>query len=61
MNEAALLRLLYTACETSGLNNTWDWLQNSWTFLTIPQTGRFVQHNAIDLVNRTIANWLSCY
>src|SRR5215472_16615395 len=37
-----------------GLNNTWDWLENSWNLLTIPQAGHFVQHDAADLVNRTI-------
>ena len=44
-----------------GLNNTWEWLDNSWTLLTIPQAGHFVQHDATDLVNRTIVNWLTCY
>jgi NAD(P)-dependent dehydrogenase (short-subunit alcohol dehydrogenase family) len=38
-----------------------DWLENSWTLLTIPQAGHFVQHDAADLVNRTIVNWLTCY
>jgi pimeloyl-ACP methyl ester carboxylesterase len=44
-----------------GLNNTWDLLENNWTLLTIPQAGHFVQHDAADLVNRTIVNWLTCY
>jgi pimeloyl-ACP methyl ester carboxylesterase len=45
-----------------GLNNTWEWLDNSWTLLTIPRAGHFVQHDAADLVNRTIVNWLTtCY
>ena len=43
-----------------GLNNTWEWLENSWTLLTIPEAGHFVQHDAADLVTRTIANWLTC-
>ena len=42
-----------------GLNSTWDWLDNSWTLLTIPQAGHFVQHDAADLVSRTIENWLT--
>ena len=41
-----------------GLNSTWEWLENSWTLLTIPQAGHFVQHDAADLVSRTIENWL---
>ena len=45
-----------------GLNNTWEWLDNIWTLLTIPRAGHFVQHDATDLVNRTIVNWLTtCY
>lgn len=42
-----------------GLNSTWDWLDNSWTLLTIPQAAHFVQHDAADLVSRTIENWLT--
>ncbi|HEY7572481.1 MAG TPA: alpha/beta hydrolase [Nitrososphaeraceae archaeon] len=45
----------------SGLNNTWDWLENNWTLLTIPHAGHFVQHDAADLVNRTIVRWLTSY
>jgi epoxide hydrolase 4 len=42
-----------------GLNNTWEWLENDWTLLTIPHAGHFVQHDAADLVTRTIVNWLA--
>jgi len=42
-----------------GLNNTWEWLENDWTLLTIPQAGHFVQHDATDLVTRTMVNWLA--
>ena len=41
-----------------GLNNTWEWLENEWTLVTIPSAGHFVQQDAADLVNRTIVNWL---
>ena len=44
-----------------GLNNSWEWLENNWTLLTIPQVGHFVHHDAQDIVNRTILNWLACY
>jgi hypothetical protein len=45
-----------------GLNNTWEWLDNSWTLLTIPRAGQNDQPDATDLVNRTIVNWLTtCY
>jgi pimeloyl-ACP methyl ester carboxylesterase len=43
----------------AGLNNTWEWLENDWTLLTIPQAGHFVQHDATDLVTRTMVNWLA--
>jgi pimeloyl-ACP methyl ester carboxylesterase len=42
-----------------GLNSTWEWLENSWTLLTIPHAGHFVQHDAADLVSRTIEKRLT--
>ncbi|HLV97666.1 MAG TPA: alpha/beta hydrolase [Ktedonobacterales bacterium] len=42
-----------------GLNNTWDWLANEWTLLTIPDAGHFVQHDASALVTQTMWNWLT--
>lgn len=44
---------------SGGLNTTWEWLANDWTLLTIPQAGHFVQHDAANLVTRTIVNWLA--
>jgi pimeloyl-ACP methyl ester carboxylesterase len=41
------------------LNNTWEWLENDWTLLTLHQAGHFVQHDAADLVTRNILNWLA--
>jgi epoxide hydrolase 4 len=41
------------------LNNTWEWLENDWTLLTVHQAGHFVQHDAADLVTRNILNWLA--
>ena len=41
------------------LNTTWQWLERDWTLLTIPHAGHFVQHDATDLVNRTILSWLA--
>lgn len=43
----------------AALNNTWEWLENTWTLLTIPDAEHFVQHDAADLVTRTILNWLA--
>jgi pimeloyl-ACP methyl ester carboxylesterase len=48
-----------TSLLSGGLNNTWVWLANDWTLLTIPQAGHFVQHDAANLVTRTIVNWLA--
>ena len=41
------------------LNNTWEWLEKDWTLLTVPHAGHFVQHDAADLVTRTIVSWLA--
>src|SRR5215813_5527077 len=41
------------------LNNTWEWLENDWTLLTVHQAGHFVQHDAADLVTHNILNWLA--
>lgn len=42
-----------------GLNNTWEWLEQGLTLVTIPEAGHFVQHEAADLVTRTIQQWLA--
>jgi epoxide hydrolase 4 len=41
------------------LNGTWEWLENDWTLVTIPHAGHFVQHDAAELVTKTIVNWLA--
>jgi pimeloyl-ACP methyl ester carboxylesterase len=42
-----------------GLNNTWEWLAQDYTLVTIPHAGHFVQQDAADLVTRTMVNWLA--
>ncbi len=42
-----------------GLNDTWKWLENDWTLLTIPGAGHAVQRDAADLVTRTMLSWLN--
>jgi pimeloyl-ACP methyl ester carboxylesterase len=42
----------------AALNNTWEWLESDWTLLTVPNAGHFVQHDAAELVTRTIVSWL---
>jgi pimeloyl-ACP methyl ester carboxylesterase len=43
----------------AGLNNTWEWLEKGLTLVTIPEAGHFVQHDAADLVTRTMQQWLA--
>jgi pimeloyl-ACP methyl ester carboxylesterase len=43
----------------AGLNGTWEWLEKGLTLVTIPEAGHFVQHDAADLVTRTIQQWLA--
>jgi pimeloyl-ACP methyl ester carboxylesterase len=42
-----------------GLNGTWGWVEHSYTLVTIPHAGHFVQQDASDLVTRTMLNWLA--
>ena len=48
-----------TALLSDGLNNTWDWLEQDLTLITIPGAGHFVQHDAADMVSRNIRMWLN--
>jgi len=43
----------------SGLNDTWEWIDSDLTIVTIPNAGHFVQHDASDLVTRTMIAWLN--
>jgi epoxide hydrolase 4 len=40
------------------LNNTWEWLEQDLTLVTIPGVGHFVQQDAPDLVTRSMVMWL---
>lgn len=40
------------------LNNTWEWVENDLTLVTIPNAGHFVHHDNPDLVIRCIKMWL---
>jgi pimeloyl-ACP methyl ester carboxylesterase len=48
-----------TALMPGGLNNTWKWLEKDLTLVTVPGAGHFVQHDASDLVTRSIKMWLN--
>ncbi len=41
------------------LNDTWKWIDNDLTLVTIPGANHFVQQDAAELVTKTIAGWLS--
>ena len=43
----------------SGLNNTWEWLEQDLTLVTIPGAGHFVQQDAPELVTRSMLSWLN--
>jgi epoxide hydrolase 4 len=41
------------------LNDTWKWLDNDLTLVTIPQAGHFVQQDAAKLVTKSMVSWLN--
>jgi pimeloyl-ACP methyl ester carboxylesterase len=47
-----------TALNAAGHNGTWDHVTKDTTLLMIPNAGHFVQHDAQDLVDRTVKDWL---
>jgi pimeloyl-ACP methyl ester carboxylesterase len=47
-----------TALLSGALNNTWDWMGQDLTLVTIPGAGHFVQQDAADLVSRSMRAWL---
>jgi pimeloyl-ACP methyl ester carboxylesterase len=42
-----------------GLNDTWQLVEQSYTLVTEPNAGHFIQHDAPELVSRTLLNWLA--
>ena len=44
---------------SSGLNDTWKWVQKDLTIVTVPDAEHFVQHDKPELVTRTITRWLA--
>lgn len=42
----------------AGWNGTWKFLAKSMTLVTVPGANHFVQHDASELVTKTIKNWL---
>ena len=47
-----------TAVDKDGLKNTWDWITEDYTLVTVPESGHFVQWEASDIVSETMKWWL---
>jgi len=50
LNDRALL--------PAALNDTWKWVEQDLTLVTVPGAGHFVQQDAAELVSRTMRMWL---
>ena len=48
-----------TALLPGALNDTWKWIDNELTLVTIPGASHFVQQDAADRVTRIMADWLA--
>lgn len=48
-----------TALLPGALNDTWQWLDNDLTLVTIPKVDHFVQHGAASKVTHRISTWLN--
>jgi pimeloyl-ACP methyl ester carboxylesterase len=47
-----------TALHAAGHAGTWNYIDADSTIVMIPQAAHFLQHDAPDLVNRTVRDWL---
>jgi pimeloyl-ACP methyl ester carboxylesterase len=47
-----------TALLSGALNNTWDWMGEDLTLVTIPGSSHFVQQDASELVSKSMRMWL---
>lgn len=48
-----------TALLSGALNNTWDWMGQDLTLVTIPGASHFVQQDASELVSKSMKMWLN--
>ena len=42
----------------AALNDTWKWLENDLTLITVPGAGHFVHRDQPELVTRKMRTWL---
>lgn len=47
-----------TALLPGALNDTWQWVEQDLTLVTLPRAGHFVQQDAAEKVTRVISTWL---
>jgi len=50
LNDSALL--------PGALKNTWEWVDSTFTLITVPGAGHWVQSDASELVTSNIRKWL---
>jgi pimeloyl-ACP methyl ester carboxylesterase len=48
-----------TALGQAALNGNWQYVEQDFTLVTVPEAGHWVQQDAPDLVTRSIRSWLS--
>lgn len=46
------------AVDKDGLRDTWNWIDEDYTLVTIPSSGHWVQRDAAELVSNTMRWWL---
>lgn len=47
-----------TALHHHALNNTWEWVGQDLTIVTLPEAGHWVHHDEAELVSSTMYDWL---
>lgn len=47
-----------TAVDKDGLRDTWNWIDEDYTLVTVPESGHWVQTEAADMVTTTMKWWL---
>ena len=46
------------AVDKDGLRDTWNWIDEDYTLVTIPDSGHWVQREAHEMVSNTMLSWL---
>ena len=47
-----------TAVDKDGLRDTWNWIDEDYTLVSIPQSGHWVQREGAEIVTSTMRSWL---